>query len=476
MEIHLPSLNTRDKTIDEAFRIAVGDLIGNIVPFRGGLLEMPKPVILAGLDYDRPWTRDAAINVWNGASLLMPEVARNTLLSVLKYSEGKVRIGGQYWDAIIWVTGAWWHYLYTGDREFLALAFEAAKNSLEYFEETEFDDQFNLFRGPACYGDGVSAYPDVYASAGGSPQILDWPDANSDKVSKAGFGIPMQSLSTNCLYYHAYVVATKMACELGINASSNWSVKAENMKQAIERHFWIEEKGHYRYLVDSLGNCDYQEGLGNSLILLFNLANQSQAQAVFNNQYVSPAGIPCVWPTFPRYETEDKQSYGRHSGTVWPHVQGFWAHGAAMSGKKEIFSHELFKLAAHACRDSQFTEIYHPLTGIKYGGVQENRDKGISLWPSCNRQTWSATAFLRMILMGLIGMRFEVDGIYFQPCIPEAFSKIQLFNLNYCGSTIDVLIEGNGTKVKKCFINGKASGDILLSIHEVGKKEVRIEM
>ena len=30
-------------------------------------------MILAGLHYDTPWTRDAAINAWNGGSLMVPE-------------------------------------------------------------------------------------------------------------------------------------------------------------------------------------------------------------------------------------------------------------------------------------------------------------------------------------------------------------------------------------------------------------------
>ena len=56
----------------------MGDLLGNVSLFKDGLLERPVPVILAGLHYDTPWTRDAAINAWNGASLIMPDVARNT--------------------------------------------------------------------------------------------------------------------------------------------------------------------------------------------------------------------------------------------------------------------------------------------------------------------------------------------------------------------------------------------------------------
>jgi hypothetical protein len=135
----IPSLKTDNGTIDDAYRIAIGDLVGNVQPFKSGLLDRPVPVILAGLDYGRPWTRDASINAWNGASLIMPQVARNTLVSVLDRTEGGIRIGGQYWDCIVWATGAWHHYLYTRDREFLCLAFEATRNSLAYFEQTEFD-------------------------------------------------------------------------------------------------------------------------------------------------------------------------------------------------------------------------------------------------------------------------------------------------------------------------------------------------
>jgi hypothetical protein len=38
------------------------------------------------------WTRDAAINVWSGAGLLYPDVARNTLLATLEQGEHGPRI------------------------------------------------------------------------------------------------------------------------------------------------------------------------------------------------------------------------------------------------------------------------------------------------------------------------------------------------------------------------------------------------
>ena len=214
--LHLPYFKSDSPLLNSAFRVAMGELLGNIQPFQDGLLKELRPCILAGLDYDTPWTRDTAINIWNGAGLIFPEASLNTLLSVLEpFGEESVRIGGQYWDAIIWTAGAWAYYLYTGEQEFLSLALEATLNSLEYFEKTEYNPASGLFRGPACYGDGVAAYPDGYANTNNASSILAWPKYNPDKVSTPGVGIPMQALSTNCLYYHAYHLLGKMATELG---------------------------------------------------------------------------------------------------------------------------------------------------------------------------------------------------------------------------------------------------------------------
>jgi glycogen debranching enzyme len=471
--VTIPTLHVDHKAAHDAFRIALGDLLGNVALFKDGLLERPMPVILAGLDYGTPWTRDAAINAWNGASLIMPEVARNTLLSVLERSNGKVRIGGQYWDCIVWTTGAWNHYLYTGDKGFLALALEATKNSLVYFEQTEFDVQDNLFRGPG-WSDGVAAYPDAYSNAGGSSGILDWPKHNPDRVSKRGYGIPMKALSTNCLYYNAYVTAEKMARELEAPVDPQWRAKAERLKKAVNTRLWDQSKGCYRFLIGPLGNCDHQEGLGSSYALLFGIADSKQAELVFANQHVTPAGLPCGWPNLPRYELPEGSSFGRHMGTVWPQIQGFWAEAAARAGKPQVFGHEFFNLAAHAVRDKHFAEIYHPLTGMPYGGLQESQGQGIILWQATCRQTWAATAYLRMVLLGLVGMRFDTDGIRFEPCLPKGISSVDLQNVRYRSMIIDVTIRGTGTKIAQCLINGKETRDRRLSAEAEGPQKVSI--
>lgn len=498
MNLLFPSLRTNNTLIDQAFRIALGDLAGNIQPYKDGLLRRRVPCILAGLEYDTPWTRDTAINVWNGAALLLPEISRNTLLSVLiRDPSGKARIGGQYWDAIIWVTGAWQYYLITADKKFLGLAFEASRHSLQFFEETEFDEVEGLFRGLACYGDGRAAYPDVYGVVNhGLCGIGAWGEAHPDQRAKKGVGTPMFALSTNCLYVNAYEIMPLMAKALGRKPDAAWLAKAKALRRTINKKFWMAKKGTYRYLADEIGRCEHQEGLGHSFALLFDIADAKQKQRILKRQHIAMAGIPCVWPPFARYR-KDPAHYGRHSGTVWPHIQGFWADACARHGETARFAKELFALAGHAVRDHQFAEIYHPDTGKIYGGLQETRSlspsdpvftepdraairaycrENIREWSSCNRQTWSATACLRMIFMGLCGMRFTTQGLRFEPTLPRGIEDIALTGLCYGKAVIALEITGRGTRVAAIKVNGRATGDGVIPMGASGRFDIAIAM
>ena len=473
--MHYPQLQTNLPVINDASRIAFGDLMTNVQLYKNGLLQKPSFVIFAGLDYNRPWTRDASINAWNGASLIIPKVSENTLLSVLKKDDDEIQIDGQYWDCIVWATGAWNHYLYTGDKEFLDIAYKATKNTLRHLEETEFDPKYHLFRGPG-WSDGIAAYPDFYANTNGESGILCWPKYNADKISRPGYGIPMMAMSTNCLYYNAYVVAQKMAAALGLAHNGKYLEKAEKLKKAINERLWDKETKTYNFFIDPYNDYHYQEALGNAYAIIFGIAGERQKKLIFINQHVAPAGVPCVWPNVPRYNSKDGMSFGRHSGTVWPQIQGFWADAAARKGRVDIFSHELFNLANHARRDKQFAEIYHPITGQIYGGLQERRPKGIVLWRATSRQTWAATAYIRMIYMGLIGMRFDTDGIRFQPCVPDKFNEIKLTHFHYRNADIDIEIIGQGNKIEHVTLNGKPAQEAFIPAKASSRQKIVIKM
>lgn len=467
-----PALKTGQPQLDRAFRTALGDLYGNIQPFQSGLLEKPAPVILAGMDYDTPWTRDAAINVWNGAGLIFPQAAKNTLLAVLDREEEGVAIGGQYWDAVIWITGAWQHFLYTGDREFLQTAFEAALRSLHFWQQTEFDSQAGLFRGAACYGDGIAAYGDPYGDFENEyGSILRWVQLHPDQRAPEGGGIPMMALSTNCLYEHAFRLLPEMAGALGAPVDSAWIKQADQLKEQINLRFWDDQQGRYRYYLDPFGGSDAQESLGWSLAVLFGIAGE-RTDKLFQHACVTPEGVPCIWPSYERYRL-DSHSFGRHSGTVWPHIQGFWADAAKQAGHLEAFELELLRLARHACQNGHFSEIYHPETGAPYGGVQELKGE-MGLWPSCVRQTWSATAFLRIIFLDLFGMSFSPAGIRFSPAPLQGGEEMSLSGLLYRGKPLSVSVEGRGPAAS-LWINGRRQKEAFLSAEEPGESfEVKI--
>jgi glycogen debranching enzyme len=454
-----PDMKTADSAINRAYRIAMGDLVGNIRLFQDGLLDEPRPVLLAGLDYDTPWTRDTAINVWNGLSLVWPEVSKNTLLSVLERRQEKPLIGGQYWDAIIWAVGAWTHFLHTGDREFLAIAFNAIRNSLEYFEHEEFDSTMRLFRGPAVYGDGVAAYPDRY-SPGGTSSILDWAKVNPEKKAPSGFGIPMMTLSTNCVYVRAYEIADLMALELDMKSGSNFKERAEALRKSIRKNFWNADLGTFNYLIDPEGVCEFQEGLGQAFAILFDIADDVQVASVLSHQYISPVGIPCVWPTFPRYTALG--GFGRHSGTVWPFISGFWGEAALKGNRPDLFEREFDVLTTNINRANQCAEIHHPQTGQVYGGLQESGSGPNGMdWVSCSRQSWTATAYLRLLFNCLLGMKSSTKGIAFQPYLPVGTKHVQIHDLRYRACRLDVTVEGRGARIVECSRNGASSEPFL---------------
>ena len=439
--LHLPALHTGLADLDAAFRIALGDLAGNIRPHRGELADAAVPCLLAGLDYDKPWTRDAAFNTWYAGAALAPAVARHTLRAVLTRDENGLRIGGEYWDAIIWVLGAWHDFLQSADRTFLAQALEVTTNSLRFFEQAEQDPRDGLFRGGACFQDGVAGYPDRFADSTTSG-IADYLRKHPEDRVPAGFGLPIKALSTNCLYAEAYRLAGLMARTLG-RPDPGWTDKHQRLRQAIRTHFWNPATGTFRYLLEADEDPARQEGFGHAFVLLFDLATPEQARSVLARQHITPHGIPCVWPGYARYENAAGTTFGRHCATIWPQVNVAWSAALTTHGHPERAWQELRLLAAKAARDSQFAEIYHPVDGRIYGGLQEMPQDGLGIveWASCRRQTWCATGFIHMVSHTLLGLRPGPEGLQFDPWLPPELERVEVTGWPWRGDTLDLRIE-----------------------------------
>ncbi len=531
-----PFLTTSDPNLSRAFRIACGDLRSNIVPWPAitslpiplpakkwetlsqriiqvagtrDVIPSPLSFLLSGLDYGL-YSFDVMMHAWDGASFLHPEAVTGSLLANLLPDDRGLR--ADYWiSGFGWTLGAWQHYLCTGNRPFLKVALTATLAAFEHMEREEFDAKLNLFRGAAVIGDGISSYPDFWVKdTPGVGHIRKWPEHHPEHKVPTGMGLPMHVLSTNCVNYQAYVIAALMQRELGLPVDTSIEQKAARLKAAINQHFWREDAGLYRYIVDPFGGSDQQEGFGNTFAVLFGIASPEQTRRIFDGMHITPHGIPLNWPVYPRYASADSMSFGNHNATVWPPVCGLWAEAAARHGHMKQFAHELKSMADRACRDNQFAEIYHPVTGEIYGGIQESRTAraglamrafvearlggtgeatpealtklfppeagkpGINRRQACGRNTFSATAFLRTVLHGLIGIRMQPSGLTFQPCVPPGLGPIVLQDLPYRGALLQIEITGAGQTVRKLTTNGREAKS--LPATATGNQVLKIEV
>ena len=455
----VPFFRSDNELLNRAVRIATGDIASNCLPYRAGLLTQEAICLMAGLDYDMPWTRDTAINTMNAMCVLDPKIAKNTLLSVCEQSSGGYFIGGQYWDCIIWALGAWQYLAVNPDAAFQSLASEAVCNTLRKLEAEEFDASTGLFMGAAVYGDGIAAYPDKYAQTQGHRTgILDWPCSHEEEAEGSAHGIPMRVLSTNCIYYAAYRIAAQWSDNT--EQSAVWLQKADQLKKSIRSHFWNPSTGRFDYLFDSTLRCDAAEALGLSFAILFGIADDVQSQLILQNTPVTEHGIACVWPSFERYRIGSH--YGRHAGTVWPHAEGFWALANLRAGNCKGFDNELWNLSCRAVRDMQFAEIYHPVTGEIYGGMQEDETHGIHVWKSCEKQTWSATAFWSLIFYGLMGLQFEPQTIHIRPYLPVGVDHMELKDLQLDEAKLHLIIDRGCGCPRHVSLSRPLSGEIVL--------------
>ena len=134
---------------------------------------------------------------------------------------------------------------------------------------------------------------------------------------------------------------------------------------------------------------------------------------------------------------------------------------------------ELKAQTENAIKDYQFAEIYHPITGDIYGGRQE-RGNGIIEWRSEPYQTWSATAYLRNVFMDLVGMKFEIDGVHFQPIETNLVKTMELSNLKYRNCVLNISIK-KATGQIKFFLDGVETQPFI-SKELIGMHEIEIQI
>ena len=208
----------------------------------------------------------------------------------------------------------------------------------------------------------------------------------------------------------------------------------------------------------------YAEPTLNMLVemLTESIVPEKERSALIKNVHTTPHGLPCVWPQMERY-AGTPGVYARHSGVIWPQVNAAWCSALTACGERELAFHETELLAEKAFRDKMFHEVYHPDTGLPYGGIQEKgTEKGVVEWASCPRQTWAATGFVHMVLRSFLGLHADEDGLTLSPVFPGGCEEIRLDGLHYRNAVLNLRIRRGASEFRH--IPADITGDQTIQI------------
>ena len=463
-------LSVTDKDIEKCFDSALHNAV-NINTVRckykkynnTGLLRHPY-MVRAGGCYKTPWTRDASINTWQAMNFINPEVSRTTLFAVCNLNEkGEVIIepDSQVWDQIVWAIGAYNYYLVTGDEEFIAIAHGIIKRALSTHRKNRFNEKFGLFVGGSFFNDGIAGYPLPCHQQGNKDSF-----APRHPVVET-----IMCLSTNCLYCEAYRIYSEISNHLGFTDEAETAmVQHEKLRTAINHNFWSDELNRYRYFIYSDGSADdSQELSGLAFSVLFGICPEGKRELIFKNIVTSDGGTVSVWPPFEGLFSDDKP--GRHNNVIWPFLNGMLIEAAAKCGL-DIFACQEFEKITALYKGSKFKifEIYSPYTKKAFGGWQSGR-----VWDSCRHQTWSATCYIGAVILGIFGIKTEMDGLRFTPCVPEKMRDSEITGLKIRGQHLSVKIKGYGNKIAKFILDGKECEPFVAWDNKPHKVEIVME-
>ena len=400
----------------------------------------------AGENWEGVWTRDASYAIHLGIGLIDPERSMNSLKIKVKNDRIIQDTGtGGSWpassDREVWSIAAWEIYKITGDKEWLKYAYEVIKNSVADDIPTIWDSKFRLMHGEQSY--------------------LDWREQSYPKWMTPKDIYESMCLGTNAVFAETYSILAEMSEELGIE-DDKYSKIANELKNAINQNLWMEDKGYYSgYIYGGVYplKSPMTENLGQSLCVIFGIADDGRDEKLIANTPATPYGISSIYP-----KIRNIKPY--HNDAIWPFVQGYWNWAAAKTGNEQALCHGLGALYRAAALFGTHKELFVSTTG-DYRGAATNSDK----------QLWSAAGNLAMVYRVFAGMTFLSNGIKFEPFIPAAIPGTKnLKGFRYRNAVLNITITGTGNKIAEFSVDGKVQKDHFIPANIEGEHNIVITM
>ena len=408
----------------------------------------PDGTLRTGLEWGGVWTRDVSYSTILSMAYMQPEAAMTSLLCKIN-SKGEIvqdtGTGGAWpcsTDRQIWVGAAWEIYKVTGSREWLEKIYPVAKKSLEVDMRTIYDERTGLAKGESSFIDWrKNSYPIWMESA----DIYD-----------------SKCLGTNMVHYIALTSASRMGRILGDDSAADvFAAKAQGIKDAVNEHLWMDDKGYYaQYLAGRVNDILYtkSETLGNSLAILYGVAEGERAMRLSKSAPVVDFGAPVFWPWIP-----DMPPY--HNRAVWPFVQSYWIMANAKTGNEAGVIHGIAAVWRAAMMYATNKENFVADDG-NWKGTQVNS----------SNMLWSLSGSLGITFRTLMGIQYDgPDAIMFAPVVPESLKAVRkIEGFPYRDAVLDITVKGYGDIIKSFSIDGVETAEPVFAADRTGRHSVEI--
>lgn len=412
-----PVLETENMLHRAIYNMALDEMVNAVEP---------DTTLRTGKEWAGVWTRDVSYSIILSMAALQPEASMISLMKKVNPSGQIIQDTGSggAWpistDRMVWVLAAWEVYKVTGDRSWLEKVYPIALRSMEK--------------------DALTIWSDA-GLVKGETSFIDWREQSYPRWMQTADIYQSQALGTSVVHAQAWKVLSDIAEELGNTDVAK--IAADNHRtivEAVNRELWMPEKGYYamyNYGRNYPILNPRAETLGESLAIIYGVADMKRAKEITENNPTTPFGVSIFFP-----QIADIPPY--HNNALWPWVAAYWAIANAKAGN------EMGTVEA-------IGSIFRPAALFatnKENFVLDNGDIATQL--NSSNMLWCLAGNIAVTHKILFGINFEVDGLSFRPFVPKALAaKRSLTNFRYRDAVLDINISGSGNRIKSFRLNGK---------------------
>lgn len=412
-----PALKTPNRLHTAIYNLGLDEMINAVEP---------DTTLRTGKAWAGVWTRDVSYSIILSMAYMQPLASKISLMKKVN-SNGRIiqdTGSGGAWpvssDRMIWAVAAYELYKVTGERSWLEYIYPVIKNSLL---------------------DDLKVVAAENGLVQGETSFIDWREQSYPRWMQTADIYQSQALGTSVVHAQAWKVLSDIAEELGHKDVAKMAIDNHNtIADAVNRELWMPDKGYY-----AMYNYGRQfpivnpraETLGESLAIIFDVADTQRAREITENNPTTPFGAAIFFP-----QIADIPPY--HNNSLWPWVAAYWAIANAKAGN------EIGTLEA-------IGSIFRPAALFatnKENFVLDNGDIATQL--NSSNMLWCLAGNIAVTHKILFGIHFGKNSLEFNPFVPKALAADRsLTGFRYRDAVLDINISGYGDRIKSFRLDGK---------------------